>query len=126
MRASRYGLLVRLNRGKIDADNLGLGVSVGWMSRVSGGWRGQGKEVVPKSMAQIPVPHPASMARFTCLRGAWFSLSFKVSHTMWCWKSVVCQSRDVDLAESTHQNALVPPRKGECQHQHRDRRRQAW
>jgi hypothetical protein len=40
MRASRYGLLVRLNGGQIDADNLGLGVSVGWMSRVSGGWRG--------------------------------------------------------------------------------------
>jgi hypothetical protein len=46
---------------------------------------------------------------------------------MWCWKSVVCQSRNVSLAESTHQNALVPPRKGECQHQHQhhDGRRQA-
>jgi hypothetical protein len=44
---------------------------------------------------------------------------------MWCWKSVVCQSRGMGLAESTHQNALVPPRKGECQHQHQERRRQA-
>jgi hypothetical protein len=44
MRASRCGLLVWLNGGQIDADNLGLGVSVGWMSRVSGGWRGRSRE----------------------------------------------------------------------------------
>jgi hypothetical protein len=60
---SRCGLLVRLDRGQIDADDLGLGVGIGWMVRVSclrrGSKEGSRTEVDGPDSCPAPSVHGA-------------------------------------------------------------------